>query len=73
MAARNVRRGFRPDCRHIAPFAATITTGLAHGYSLLDSIALAKTYVCEALRDFAIVGQGRGPLQHGGWPTGNST
>ena len=49
---------------------AAIAAGLAHGLSLIESIELAKAYVSEALRDFAIVGQGRGPLHHGGWPTG---
>ncbi|MCP5487777.1 MAG: bifunctional hydroxymethylpyrimidine kinase/phosphomethylpyrimidine kinase [Verrucomicrobia bacterium] len=51
-------------------YSAAIAAGLAHGLSLIESIELAKAYVSEALRDFAIVGQGRGPLHHGGWPTG---
>lgn len=53
-------------------YSAAIAAGLAHGFSLLESIQLAKAYVSEALRNYAIVGRGRGPLRHGGWPTGDS-
>jgi hydroxymethylpyrimidine kinase/phosphomethylpyrimidine kinase len=53
-------------------YSAAITAGLAHGLSLIESIQLAKAYVSEALRDYAIVGKGRGPLRHGGWPDGNT-
>lgn len=49
-------------------YSAALAAGLAHGFSLLDSVLLAKAYVAEALRDYPVAGHGRGPLDHGGWP-----
>ena len=45
-------------------FASAIAAGLARGMSLLDSVALAKDYVTEAIRRSFSVGQGHGPLNH---------
>jgi hydroxymethylpyrimidine kinase/phosphomethylpyrimidine kinase/thiamine-phosphate diphosphorylase len=38
------------------------------GYSLIDSIVIAKTYVNQGLRTAQIIGQGYGPIAHGRWP-----
>ena len=45
-------------------FASAIAAGLARGMSMLDSVALAKDYVTEAIRRSFSVGQGHGPLNH---------
>lgn len=45
-------------------FASAIAAGLARGMSLLDSVALAKDYVTEAIRRSFSVGRGHGPLNH---------
>ena len=45
-------------------FASAIAAGLARGLNLLDSVALAKEYVTEAIRRSFAVGQGHGPLNH---------
>ena len=45
-------------------FASAIAAGLARGMNMLDSVALAKDYVTEAIRRSFSVGQGHGPLNH---------
>ncbi len=45
-------------------FASAIAAGLAKGLGLLDSVAVAKDYVTEAIRKSFPVGQGHGPLNH---------
>ena len=45
-------------------FSAAIAAGLARGLDLLDSVAIAKDYVTEAIRRSFPVGQGHGPLNH---------
>ena len=45
-------------------FASAIAAGLARGLGLLDSVAMAKDYVTEAIRSSFPVGHGHGPLNH---------
>jgi len=45
-------------------FASAVAAGLARGKSVIDSVALAKEYVTEAIRHSFPVGQGHGPLNH---------
>ena len=45
-------------------FASAIAAGLARGLSPVDSVALAKEYVTEAIRRSFSVGRGHGPLNH---------
>ena len=45
-------------------FASAIAAGLAQGLGLLESVAMAKEYVTEAIRWSFSVGQGHGPLNH---------
>lgn len=45
-------------------FASAVAAGLACGRSVVDSVALAKEYVTEAIRHSFSVGQGHGPLNH---------
>ncbi len=48
--------------------SAAITACLALGYPLPDAVVIAKAYVNQGLRTAQIVGQGVGPMTHGGWP-----
>jgi len=45
-------------------FASAITANLARGYSLLDAVTHAKTYVTGAIRHGLAIGRGHGPLDH---------
>jgi len=54
--------------------SSAIASGLAHGRTVEDSVALAKAYVTDALRHAFPVGKGRGPLNHlyAWWNAGGS-
>lgn len=45
-------------------FASAVAAGLAHDRTIIDSVALAKEYVTEAIRRSYPIGQGHGPLNH---------
>jgi len=45
-------------------FASAVAAGLARGMEVIDSVALAKEYVTEAIRHAFPLGQGHGPLNH---------
>jgi hydroxymethylpyrimidine/phosphomethylpyrimidine kinase len=47
--------------------ASGIAAGLARGLALRDAVALARTYLVEAIRRAPGLGQGNGPVDHG-WP-----
>jgi len=49
--------------------SAAIASLLALGYSDLDAVILAKAYINQGLRLSGGIGQGRGPLYHGDWPS----
>jgi hydroxymethylpyrimidine kinase/phosphomethylpyrimidine kinase/thiamine-phosphate diphosphorylase len=48
--------------------SSAIAAGVARGLPELDAIVLAKAYTNHGLRFARRIGQGRGPLAHGGWP-----
>lgn len=48
--------------------SAAITAAMSLGYSLIDSIVIAKTYVNQGLRTAKGIGNGHGPIAHGTWP-----
>ena len=48
--------------------ASGIATGLARGLGLDDAIALARSYLVEAIRRAPGLGKGHGPIDHG-WPS----
>jgi len=48
--------------------SAAITALVAQGYSDLEAVVIAKAYVNQGLIRAGQIGQGRGPLFHGGWP-----
>jgi hydroxymethylpyrimidine kinase/phosphomethylpyrimidine kinase/thiamine-phosphate diphosphorylase len=48
--------------------ASAVAACLALGYSMLDSLAIAKAYVNQGLRLSPGVGKGQGPLAHLAWP-----
>jgi len=48
--------------------SAAITALIAQGYSDLEAVIIAKAYVNQGLLRASHLGQGRGPLYHGGWP-----
>lgn len=45
-------------------FAAAVTSGLAKGYTVEDSIQLAKDFIQAAIADTLKIGQGHGPTNH---------
>lgn len=45
--------------------SSTITANLAKGYTLNESVILAKNYISEILKSDLNLGQGSGPLDHG--------
>jgi len=48
--------------------SAAIAASIALGYPLADALVIAKAYVNQGLRTVQNIGQGHGPLTHGGWP-----
>lgn len=44
--------------------SSAIASNLAKGYSMLEAVQLAKTYVAKAISDNLDIGKGRGPLNH---------
>jgi len=48
--------------------SAAITALIAQGYGDLEAVIIAKAYVNQGLLRASHLGQGRGPLYHGGWP-----
>ena len=55
-------------------FASAIAAGLAHGRSVEEAVAVAKSYVTEAIRAAFPVGHGHGPVNHlyAWWAVGGS-
>lgn len=49
-------------------FASALAACLALGYPLEDAIYLAKSYINQGLRLSFRLGEGRGPVQHAGFP-----
>lgn len=49
--------------------SAAIAAARALGYPEVDSIVIAKAYVNQGLREGGGIGSGRGPLDHGAWPS----
>ncbi len=49
--------------------SAAITAALARGHEMLEAVTLGKAYINQGLRLAPELGRGRGPLEHGGWPT----
>ena len=58
----------RVETRHThgtgCTYSAAVTASLAHGRSLEEAVARAKTYVSDAIRTAPGLGRGRGPLNH---------
>ncbi len=48
-------------------FSSAITSYLAKGYSLIDSVRMAKEYIQKAIENSLPIGKGHGPLNHM-WP-----
>jgi len=48
--------------------ASGIAAGIARGLSMTDAVALARTYLIEAIKRAPGLGQGNGPVDHG-WPS----
>lgn len=48
--------------------SSAISAAIAKGYQLNDALVIAKAYVNQAIRLAYPLGQGTGPVAHGGWP-----
>lgn len=48
--------------------SSAISAAIAKGYQLDDALVLAKAYVNQGIRLAYPLGQGTGPVAHGGWP-----
>lgn len=48
--------------------ASAIGSAMAQGFPIEDALVLAKAYLNQGLRQAIKIGQGPGPVAHGGWP-----
>jgi len=48
--------------------ASAIGSALAQGYLIEDALVIAKAYLNQGLRQAVKIGEGPGPVAHGGWP-----
>ncbi|WP_339720452.1 thiamine phosphate synthase [uncultured Paraglaciecola sp.] len=48
--------------------ASAISAAIAKGYLLDDALVIAKAYINQGIRLSYPLGQGTGPVAHGGWP-----
>ena len=49
-------------------FSSAMATVLAQGYPVRDAFCVAKAYINRGLKEAYRVGEGIGPVAHGGWP-----